>query len=92
MDFTSPGSVFRDAACLSVLSLTVSQFIRHEEAGSRIRVESNKTEAGFSLTDQGVDVTITIFCNFCKFSANQIGVFLKNQCYDDFFFQKLEVV
>jgi hypothetical protein len=27
----------------------------------------------------GVDVTITIFCDFCKFSAGKNGVFLKNQ-------------
>jgi hypothetical protein len=30
----------------------------------------------------GVDVMITIFCYFCQFSAKQIGVFLKHQCYD----------
>jgi hypothetical protein len=27
-----------------------------------------------------VDVMITIFCDFCQFSA-KIGVFLTNQCY-----------
>jgi hypothetical protein len=30
----------------------------------------------------GVDVMITIFGDFCLFSAKKIGVFLKNQCYD----------
>jgi hypothetical protein len=29
---------------------------------------------------------ITIFGDFCQFSAKKIGVFLKNQCYDQFFF------
>jgi hypothetical protein len=29
---------------------------------------------------------VTIFCDFCRFSANKIGVFLKNQCYDKVFF------
>jgi hypothetical protein len=29
----------------------------------------------------GVDVMITIFCDFRQFSAGKNGVFLKNQCY-----------
>jgi hypothetical protein len=33
----------------------------------------------------GVDVMITIFCDFRQFSAKQIGVFLKIQCYDQNF-------
>jgi hypothetical protein len=33
----------------------------------------------------GVDVMITIFCDFWQFSAKKIGVFLKNQCYDQIF-------
>jgi hypothetical protein len=33
----------------------------------------------------GVDVMITIFCDFCPFSTIKISVFLKNQCYDHFF-------
>jgi hypothetical protein len=28
---------------------------------------------------------ITMFCDFCQFSAKIIGVFLKNQCYDHIF-------
>jgi hypothetical protein len=32
----------------------------------------------------GVDVMNTIFCDFRQFSA-KIGVFLKNQCYDQNF-------
>jgi FAD synthase len=32
----------------------------------------------------GVDVMITIFCDFQQFSAKN-GVFLKNQCYDQNF-------
>jgi hypothetical protein len=32
----------------------------------------------------GVDVMITIFCDFCQFSSKN-GVFLKNQCYDKIF-------
>jgi hypothetical protein len=34
---------------------------------------------------------ITIFCDFCQFSAKNGGFFLKNQCYD-IFFAKLAVV
>jgi hypothetical protein len=33
----------------------------------------------------GIAVMITIFCDFCLFSAKNFGVFLKNQCYDSFF-------
>jgi hypothetical protein len=36
--------------------------------------------AGFGKP--GVDVMITIFCDFRQLSAKKIGVFLKNQCYD----------
>jgi hypothetical protein len=36
-------------------------------------------------TFPGVDVMITIFCDFWQFSAKKIGVFLKNQCYDQNF-------
>jgi hypothetical protein len=34
----------------------------------------------------GVDVIITIFCDFCQLSAKN-GVFLKNQCYGPIFAQ-----
>jgi hypothetical protein len=37
----------------------------------------------FELTP-GVNVMITIFCDFCKFSAKN-GVFLKNPCYVQIF-------
>jgi hypothetical protein len=33
----------------------------------------------------GVNVMITLFCDFCQFSAKKIGVFLKNQYYDQIF-------
>jgi hypothetical protein len=33
----------------------------------------------------GVDVMITIFCDFPQFSAKKIDVFLKYQCYDQLF-------
>jgi hypothetical protein len=33
----------------------------------------------------GVDVMITIFCDFCQFSAKKLCVFLKNQCYAQIF-------
>jgi hypothetical protein len=33
----------------------------------------------------GVDVMITILCDFLQFSAKKICVFLKNQCYDQNF-------
>jgi hypothetical protein len=42
-------------------------------------------------TFPGVDVMMTTFSDFCQFSAKN-GVFLKNQCYDQFFFQKLSAV
>jgi hypothetical protein len=35
--------------------------------------------------DQGVDVMITIFCDFSQFSAEKLAFFLKCQCYDHFF-------
>jgi hypothetical protein len=38
----------------------------------------------FYRNSSGVDVMITIFCDFCQFSDEKIGVFLKNQCYDPF--------
>jgi hypothetical protein len=28
---------------------------------------------------------ITIFCDFCRFSAKKVAVFLKNKCYDQNF-------
>jgi hypothetical protein len=33
----------------------------------------------------GVDVMVTIFCDFRQFLGKKIGVFLKNQCYDQNF-------
>jgi hypothetical protein len=30
---------------------------------------------------------ITIFCDFCQFLPQKIGVFLKNQCHDQIFAQ-----
>jgi hypothetical protein len=30
----------------------------------------------------GVDVMVTIFCDFRPYSAKKIGIFLKNKCYD----------
>jgi hypothetical protein len=33
----------------------------------------------------GVDVVITVFCNFKQLSAKKIGVFLKKQCHDPSF-------
>jgi hypothetical protein len=33
----------------------------------------------------GVDVMITIFCDFLTISGEKIGAFLKNQCYDHIF-------
>jgi hypothetical protein len=37
------------------------------------------------FAQSGVDVMITIFGDFRQFSAEKIGVFLKNQCYDQIF-------
>jgi hypothetical protein len=36
-------------------------------------------------SEPGVDVMVAIFCDFWQFSAKKIGVFLKNQCYDQLF-------
>jgi hypothetical protein len=33
----------------------------------------------------GVDVMITIFCDFRQFSAKKLAFFVKNQCYDQNF-------
>jgi hypothetical protein len=40
----------------------------------------------FSSVEQssGVDVMVTVFSDFCQFSAKKIGVSLRNQCYDQF--------
>jgi hypothetical protein len=38
-----------------------------------------------NLANPGTDVMITIFCDFFTILGEQIGVFLKNQCYDQFF-------
>jgi hypothetical protein len=32
-----------------------------------------------------VDAMITIFCDFCQYSAEKLYFFLKNQCYDKIF-------
>jgi hypothetical protein len=39
----------------------------------------------FEKLAAGVDVMITIFCDFRQSSAKKIGVFLKNQSYDQIF-------
>jgi hypothetical protein len=44
-----------------------------------------KLEPNTNPKRSGVDVMITIFCDFPQFSAKEIGVFLKYQCYDQFF-------
>jgi hypothetical protein len=36
----------------------------------------------FITLTPGVDIMITIFCGFWQLSAKEIGLFLKNQCYD----------
>jgi hypothetical protein len=33
----------------------------------------------------GVDAMITIFSDFCRFSAEKNGIFLKNQCSEQIF-------
>jgi hypothetical protein len=42
-----------------------------------------------SITEQmlppGVDVMITIFCDFRQFLAKKLAFFIKNQCYDQNF-------
>jgi hypothetical protein len=48
------------------------------------------SEVGARTTrNPGVDVMITFFCDFSPIFGEKIGVFLKNQCYDQFFFQNL---
>jgi hypothetical protein len=50
---------------------------------------------GFLLQEQGdqigVDVMITILCDFRQFSAKKV-IFLINRCYDQNFAKKLAVV
>jgi hypothetical protein len=46
---------------------------------------------GKSGSNPGVDVMITIFCDFSQFSAKKIGVFLKYQ-YCDHIFSKFAFV
>jgi hypothetical protein len=45
----------------------------------------NPTASGIGDLGSGVDVIITIFCDFCQFSAKKIGVFPKYHCYDPIF-------
>jgi hypothetical protein len=46
---------------------------------------SQITVSIFIPKEAGVDVMITIYCDFCQFSAKKIGVFLKSQCHDEIF-------
>jgi hypothetical protein len=46
--------------------------------------EADSNQVIRKLRRPGVDVMITIFCNFWQFSA-KIGFFLKNLCYDQIF-------
>jgi hypothetical protein len=39
----------------------------------------------FTKSTSGVDVMITMFGDFCQFSAQKIGVFSKKQCYVNIF-------
>jgi hypothetical protein len=39
----------------------------------------------FFTNSAGTDVMITIFCDFLTIFGEKIGVFLKNQCYDQNF-------
>jgi hypothetical protein len=63
--------------CSSPKSIEWVMFFASRKRKKLVTCESNAPEAC-----TGVDVMITIFCDFWQFSAKQIGVFLKNQCYD----------
>jgi hypothetical protein len=45
----------------------------------------------FKKLASGADVMITIFCDFCQFSAMKTGVFLENQC-NDLNFAKTNII
>jgi hypothetical protein len=55
-----------------------------ESIGSLV-VNVGTNKFGTGIRNAGADVMITIFCDFGQFSAKKIGVFLKNQCYDQIF-------
>jgi hypothetical protein len=74
----------------AVCSRVVTNTSIHPRPSKRSTPKRKKTFLFVQTTswrqgDQGVDVTIIIFCVFCHFSAQKIGVFLKNQCYDQIF-------
>jgi hypothetical protein len=43
---------------------------------------TNADASSAMAEQQGVDVTLTIFCDFRLFSTEKVGVFLKKQCCD----------
>jgi hypothetical protein len=43
------------------------------------------TEQTDGRAETGVDVIITIFCDFGQFSPTKFAFFSKNQCYDQIF-------
>jgi hypothetical protein len=45
----------------------------------------SRQKKSFLCSRPGVDVMITIFYDFCQFSATKFGVFLTNQCCDQIF-------
>jgi hypothetical protein len=49
-------------------------------------------KVGRTFAQSGVDVMITNFCDFCKFSAKKIGVFSQKPMLSSQFLQKLEVL
>jgi hypothetical protein len=47
--------------------------------------QSSELEISFEVSKSGVDVRIIIFLRFVPIFGEKIGVFLKNQCYDQNF-------
>jgi hypothetical protein len=63
----------------------VIEYIRSKPPGSKSMADIAFQVPTANLSTPGVDVMITIFCDFPQFSAKKLAFFLKNQCFDQFF-------
>jgi hypothetical protein len=65
-----------------MLPVIVKPFSTHEQQGAEIRPRDQPRDDLIAITNilpktnrTGVDVTITIFCDFCRFSAKKLAIF-----------------